>query len=211
MIRHEQAKVEKFEEILTGKEHGNLHLFDKMEESLDQDVLAEDYPHEMLEEELRDLGANPEEIRERGRLLIRDILKEQWQTKAQMRKEQMKMNYRLLNSAMMPAEGQYQLFRITEENFASLVKKAHKENALVSYIGYPDTAQIIQEISGVKVEVSRAQTQLFDGDRLLIIRLDYRVNPNQKGRYKPHKKDFSFWLAQFYTHAPLDEPGAKIW
>lgn len=60
-----------------------------VEELLDRDVLAEDYPHEMIEDELRGLGAKPEEIRERGRFLARSLFRKQWKARAQIRMEQM--------------------------------------------------------------------------------------------------------------------------
>lgn len=96
---------------------------------------------------------------------------------------------RLMNSAMMPEEGIYVCHRITKNEFKEIFH-SHKE--WVSYIGYPQTADILSEMLGVNIPVSRAETILEDGDVLLVAKLNYRVSsPLAKGQYVS-EKDFSF-------------------
>lgn len=79
---------------------------------------------------------------------------------------------KLMNSAMMPQVGHYDLVKITQEEFVSALRDSGQCN---SYVGYEQTAKFVERISGVKVEVSRRPTILSDGERVLIIKLDYRL------------------------------------
>lgn len=100
---------------------------------------------------------------------------------------------KLMNSAMMPTEGRYTLKRITEGAFAEILKTAE---SFESSIGYQQTADYIEKISGVKVPVSRNPTTLADGDYMLIIKLAYRVaDPATKGQ--PQPEDYEFFLASY--------------
>jgi hypothetical protein len=102
--------------------------------------------------------------------------------------------HKLLNSAMMPVEGFYQLQRVTSEKFAEWLRAEPFE----SYIGYPDTARLIEQIAGVKVPLSREQTTLADGDVLLICRLKYRVQiAADKGNFTPKREDFEFFVCHY--------------
>lgn len=103
---------------------------------------------------------------------------------------------RLLNSAVMPVQGDYRLVRVSEPEFATEVRRAHQDGELVSYIGYPQTAEHIRRLSGVTVAVSREQTTLEDGDTLLICKLAYRVvDPATKGQ--PQPEDFEYFVCQY--------------
>lgn len=87
---------------------------------------------------------------------------------------------RLMNSAVMPAEGTYRLRRLTPEAFGRVVRDAHESGVLRSYVGYPQTADMIACLAGVPIPVSRDSTQV-EPDVLLIARLRYRVDPGSKG------------------------------
>ena len=88
---------------------------------------------------------------------------------------------RLLNSAMMPAEGVYRLQRITRAEFSFWMRQAAR-TGFTSTVGYQETAHHIEAVSGVKVPVSRDPTVLEDGDVLLICKLKYRATePGRKG------------------------------
>jgi len=101
---------------------------------------------------------------------------------------------KLMNSAMMPVCGIYTLRQMSRNAFVTYLR----DNEFESYIGYPDTARLIEEISGVAIPVSRAQTTLEDGDVMLIAKLKYRVNnPHQKGRFTPSMDDFEFFHAMY--------------
>lgn len=106
----------------------------------------------------------------------------------------------LLNSAVMPIPGHYNLESITAQDFATLLAAAARVGNLTSYIGYPDTAAIVFSLSGVKVAISREQTNLNNEDGMLILRLKYRVqNPADKGKFTPKKEDFEFFFCTYYT------------
>lgn len=101
---------------------------------------------------------------------------------------------KLLNSAMMPVEGVYKLQRISPEDFSSILRSEEYQ----SYIGYPDTARMIEEIAKVSVPLSREQTTVQDGDILLICRLKYRLqDPAAKGKFTPSVNDFEFFRCEY--------------
>ena len=104
---------------------------------------------------------------------------------------------KLMNSAMMPREGDYYNRRLTLEEFAKEVKNAHENGTLESFIGYESTAAIIKQISGVPITISRAQTTIEHDDVLLIAKLKYRVNPGEKGISQPGIEDFEFFRCKF--------------
>ena len=84
----------------------------------------------------------------------------------------------LLNSAVMPDEGMYTLQRISETTFQKVLRDAAAMNNFKSYIGYPETARLIEQTTGIEVDVSREQATLTPGDTMLIVKLRHRVaNP----------------------------------
>src|SRR5690606_9503237 len=98
---------------------------------------------------------------------------------------------RLLNSAMMPAEGTYTLRRVTAQQFAELL-----QGDFVSYIGYPQTADFVSRLIGRPCPVNRAQTILDDGDTLAIVKLKYRPDAPTKGA-QVNEDDFEFFVADY--------------
>ena len=101
---------------------------------------------------------------------------------------------KLMNSAMMPAEGTYQLWRVAREDFVNRLQSRPFE----SYIGYPETANFLESVSGMRISVSREQTTLVDGDTLLIVKLKYRLqNPAQKKDWKPSAEDYEFFVCGY--------------
>jgi len=111
---------------------------------------------------------------------------------------------RLMNSAMMPEVGTYHCTVIRVNEFRDLVQKAHREDTLKSYIGYQETADMIEKITGVPIPVSREKTELYGGEIILVARLKYRVNPTDKGREKPTLKDFEFYRIFYESHPQKD-------
>jgi hypothetical protein len=104
----------------------------------------------------------------------------------------------LLNSAMMPDEGLYILQRVSREFFAELVADANRRGELQSYVGYAETAQHIEKISGVPIPVNRAATQLPDQALLAVCKLKYRVSdPAMKGQLQPNEDDYEYYLATY--------------
>jgi hypothetical protein len=104
--------------------------------------------------------------------------------------------HRLMNSAMMPDFGGYEYRQLTPDEFGRVVAAAHAANTLRAYIGYEQTAQLVERLSGVPIPVSREQTPVEDGDVLLIAKLAYRLgDPKAKGQ--PVAEDFVFGLATY--------------
>ena len=104
----------------------------------------------------------------------------------------------LLNSAMMPDEGLYILQRVSREFFAELVADAHRRGELRSYVGYAETAQHIERISGVPIEVNRSTTQLPEQALIAICKLSYRVvDPSTKGKFQPSDSDYEYFVATY--------------
>jgi len=104
----------------------------------------------------------------------------------------------LLNSAMMPDEGVYILRRVSREFFAELVADANRRGELQSYVGYAETAQHIEKISGVPIPVNRASTQLPEQAVIAICKLKYRVSdPAMKGQLQPNEEDYEYYVATF--------------
>ena len=112
----------------------------------------------------------------------------------------------LLNSAMMPDEGVYVLRRVSRGEFAKLVADAYQRGDLRSYIGYPETAQHIERVSGVPIQVNRAPTRLPERALILICKLAYRVaDPGMKGKLQPADNDYEYYVATYNRDTELRE------
>ena len=100
----------------------------------------------------------------------------------------------LLNSAVMPTEGHYTLKQISQAEFRTVLREAADSNNFRSYIGYPETAQLIEELTDVEIEVSREQATLAPDDVMLIAKLRHRVaDPSTKTTLEPSINDFEFY------------------
>ncbi len=100
----------------------------------------------------------------------------------------------LMNSAMMPTDGDYRRRSISRSEFAALLRA----QPFRSFVGYPETAAVIEQIAGVKVPLSRDETTLGDGDVMLVAKLKYRVgDPGRKGTLRPTADDFEFLRIDF--------------
>ena len=106
----------------------------------------------------------------------------------------------LLNAAVMPSEGVYTLKKISQAGFRTCLREAAATGDFKSYIGYPETARIIKEITGVPVEVNREQAVLKPQDVMLIVKLRQRVSePTSKAALAPSSDDFAFYQCQWHT------------
>ena len=105
----------------------------------------------------------------------------------------------------MPNEGVYTLRQISAETFKTVLQQAAETNNFNSYIGYAETANLIEQISGVTVEVSREQATLTPSDTMLIVKLRQRVaNPADKETLQLSIDDIEFYRCDWQ---PLDEGG----
>lgn len=105
---------------------------------------------------------------------------------------------KLMNSPMMPQPGHYELVAITKELFVHILRD---NGSVDSYVGYPQTAEFVQRISGVPVEVSRRQTVLTDGDRVLIVKLAYRPQDASTKGQPVNENDYEFYLMRYASYA----------
>lgn len=104
----------------------------------------------------------------------------------------------LLNAAVMPAEGHYTLKQISQAEFRTVLRDAAALDNFQSYIGYPETARLLEELTGVDIEVSREQATLAVGDVMLIVKLRHRVaDPSTKTTLEPSIDDFEFYLCEW--------------
>ncbi|MEM4202622.1 MAG: DUF1874 domain-containing protein [Candidatus Methanomethylicaceae archaeon] len=114
----------------------------------------------------------------------------------------MERRYVLMNSAMMPSPNfVYQPRLLSQEEFVQLLQEAQRSGQLESYIGYETTASHIAKISGVSVSVNRAETQVQEGDVMLVCKLRYRLpSPSQKANPQAQAaisdEDFEYWLIE---------------
>ena len=118
------------------------------------------------------------------------------------------MRVHLLNSAMMPQEGFYQLKKISKEEFCIILEKAYQNQQLVSYIGYGMNSAMIEMWCNIRVPVNRAQiAPLKHGDILLIMKLKYRLQDVKLKGTMMNEEDFEFFQAKYYdeTLAGLHE------
>ena len=100
----------------------------------------------------------------------------------------------LFNSAVMPTEGIYTLKRISQGTFRTTLQEAAATGNLQSYIGYPETARLIEQMTGIEIEVTREQAPLGSGDIMLIVKLRQRV-ANSADKNIPQRSigDFEFF------------------
>lgn len=108
------------------------------------------------------------------------------------------MSTQVMNSAMMPAEGQYSCRAISQREFVSILVNSDE---IVSSIGYQSTIQLIQRISGITLPISRDMTVLSPDDVILVIKLKYRIdNPAKKKDWKPLDEDYEYFLVEYCPH-----------
>ena len=101
---------------------------------------------------------------------------------------------KLMNSAMMPQPGKYELVRLSRDQFVGILRDSGQVD---SYVGYPQTAEFVERISGVSVAVSRRQTTLEDGDRVLVIRLAYRPQDATIKGAPVDEADYEFFMFRY--------------
>lgn len=110
------------------------------------------------------------------------------------------MKVKLMNSAMMPTDGTYMKRTIDRETFKSLFRMERTAGVeFESYIGYPNLAALLSSLLEEKVEVSRKETVLEDGDKILVARLPYRIFPDEKQKqiYGNSIDDYEFSVIYF--------------
>lgn len=108
------------------------------------------------------------------------------------------MTVRLVNSAIMPAAGTYRVRKINLKEFCEVLRTAWENRELVSYLGYQRNIFLISKWIGIDVPFSRKETVVKDGDKLLIMKLKYRIkDPGEKKHTEIQDEDFEFFLAEY--------------
>jgi len=110
------------------------------------------------------------------------------------------MMVHLLNSAMMPQPGRYENRGVTGDVFGQALRAYANRGELRSYIGYPETQEMIYRLCGERVELNRKKTELADGDILLIARLRYRIEDPGKKKTEARSSDpgeYEFFICQY--------------
>ena len=86
------------------------------------------------------------------------------------------MTVHLLNAAVMPQPGFYELRDITIDKFIDAVRGASEAGTLLHHIGYEETLKIVEALCKITLgDIRVAETKLTDGDALLIIKLRRRT------------------------------------
>jgi hypothetical protein len=95
----------------------------------------------------------------------------------------------LLNSAVITGPGTYTYQLVTAEEATEWLHRGD----FISRIGYPATADHIENLAGVRPALSREATAMQPGDEALVVRLKYRMqNPAQKADYQPGVEDWEY-------------------
>ena len=103
----------------------------------------------------------------------------------------------LTNAAIMPEDGIYHRQRLSKDEFAKRMCFAKKHCQIASYIGYAETAEFIHNTTGIDVPVNRSNTELESGDVMLVVKLPYRVAPENKGKTIADRRDFEFFEVSY--------------
>lgn len=99
----------------------------------------------------------------------------------------------LINSAVITGPGTYTYRLVTEKEAADWVRAG----GWISRIGYPNTADQIKTISGIRPGVNREATPMQPGDEALVVRLKYRVQePGQKATFQPGPDDWEYGVLE---------------
>jgi hypothetical protein len=110
---------------------------------------------------------------------------------------------KLMNSTMMPQEGFYRCEKISPEEARNLFQQF--QGKVESYIGYPDTAQYMEQVLRATVPLSRATTTFEKGDKALVCKLAYRLtDPNNKGKNCPKEQDYEWYVITYYGDREQD-------
>ena len=103
-------------------------------------------------------------------------------------------NITLLNSAQMPCDGLYNKRSISKNQFVEIVKKATK---IKSSIGYDTVSKLVKHLTGINVPVDRGTTYINEGDTIVGLTLNYRVNSTDKGYHNPTEDDYIYFVAKY--------------
>ena len=118
------------------------------------------------------------------------------------------MTVHLLNARVFPQAGFYQIDQIDVHTFVKNVREADADGTLTHYIGYDNTLDVIEALTGLDLGGTNVQqTELRAGDVLLYASLHRRVAPGEKIRNRRDGdalvvEDFDFWRGKWTRTCP---------
>lgn len=106
---------------------------------------------------------------------------------------------KLMNSSMMPSPGKYECREINVPEFVKIFRDNEYCDRWESYIGYPNCANVASQILGEEIPISRQETELEDGDEILVLRLNYRPDATKKAGNELGQKisDYRFFYIKY--------------
>ena len=108
------------------------------------------------------------------------------------------MTIHILNSAVMPQPGIYEIEQLTKDEFSHLLRQDSKSFDFKHYIGYGSTLQLLMQLTGIDFgRVNKNKTVLEDGDIFYVVRLNYRVDHNDKKGRIPDVNDFEYFRGTY--------------
>ena len=108
------------------------------------------------------------------------------------------MTIHLLNAAVMPQPGFYELVEIGSDTFAEEVKDAHHNHDIRHYIGYKSTLTVVEQMTGIDLgQLNFEKVTLQDGDLFYVIRLKYRATQSEKKEDTPEITDFEDYKGSY--------------
>ena len=116
------------------------------------------------------------------------------------------MTVHLLNAAVMPHEGFYELKPLSPAAFANEVRAAHADVLLKHYIGYQSTLTLLEGLCKIKLgAINVEQTEMQNGDIFFVARLRRRVSPlSKRVQTRLHDEtleiaDFDFFVGRYWV------------
>ena len=100
----------------------------------------------------------------------------------------------ILNSAVMPVDGNYNKKSISKNRFIDLIKNA---TDIKSSLGYESVSEIVYKMTEIKLSVDREVTTIPEGYDIIGLTLDYRMNPTSKGIKHPTEDDYIYFIAHY--------------
>lgn len=86
------------------------------------------------------------------------------------------MTIHLLNAAVMPHRGIYELDEMRIDEFIEAVQAAAASGLLQHWIGYEETLRLVEDLCDVDLgEINVGETKLCDGDTFLVVKLRRRT------------------------------------
>jgi hypothetical protein len=113
------------------------------------------------------------------------------------------MTHHLMNAAVMPHAGMYEIEATSLSSWIALARAAFDKGDLESSIGYPQTAAMLERLLDRPVECNRNSITLRHGDAMLICRLKYRPQAGVKSDpvwqqiEGGHVENYEFLLAKY--------------